>query len=151
MALLAIGACAFTPMKGYPGPALPASETAIVEGAWRTDLVSVDGVKVPGFSVALLPGQHTIEMIPGEHEQRPNYVWVFHSPVAGSITFMAEAGRRYLAGVDFADRPAPGYEDYSKWSWVGYIRDETTRAVAAWTGVLPLGAYPVWYTGAGTR
>ncbi len=147
MALLALSACA--PMKGYPGPALPAGETAIVRSGPYTDLVSVDGMKISGLSVALLPGPHTIEVVPSELDQPYEGWWVVGSAVKGVVGFVALAGRSYRASVEFAPRSAPGYEDYSAWSWVGSVQDETTGARVAQTASLPLAAYPYSYRGGG--
>jgi hypothetical protein len=120
---------------------LPAEQTAVVESGPYTDIVSADGVKVAGLSVALLPGSRTIEMIPGQTGQ-PDQGWAFYSTVTGSVAFTAEAGHRYVAYVDFESQPVPGHEKYSGWSWFGWIRDKTTGVKLASTGRLPLGAYP---------
>jgi len=148
MAFLAPGACAYAPTKAYPGPALPAEQTAVVVSGPYTDIVSADGVKVQGLSVALLPGSHTIVMIPSEIGQ-PNQGWLFYSTVTGSVAFAAEAGHRYIAYVEFVSQSVPGHENFSGWSWFGSIRDKATGVQLARTERLPLGAYPYSYGGGG--
>jgi hypothetical protein len=114
-------------------------------------LVSADGVKVPDLSVALLPGEHTIGMELSQ-QQQPYYLgsYLFSSPFPGLVTFTAAPGHEYLAYIDFQGQPAPGYEEYSGWSWTGYIKDEATRARVGKTETLPLTAFPlVPYQGGG--
>ena len=148
LALLASGACAYAPTRAYPGPALPAEQTAVVESGPYTDIVSADGVEVRGLSAALLPGNHTIAMIPVETGQ-PNQGWLFYSRVTGSVAFTAEAGHRYTAYVDFVGQSVPGHEDYSGWSWFGCIQDKATGVRLARTERLPLGAYPYSHSSGG--
>ena len=56
-ASLLLGACSTAPMQAYSGPALPPGQTALIIGGFHTDLVSVDGMKVSGSSVAVMPGR----------------------------------------------------------------------------------------------
>ncbi len=147
-ALLLIAACAHAPMKAYQGPELPASQTAVVESGFYTRIAAVDGHKVRALSVALLPGEHTIVMMPYEQNEaayqgQPYPDWMFYSPVTAAVPFTAQAGHAYIANVDIQSQPSPGYENYSAWSWVGYIQDKTTATRLASTERLPLGAYPV--------
>lgn len=57
--------CAATPIKLYPGPALPRAQIATLGADSPIAIVSVDGEKVsPGASnveMQLLPGRHTVQ------------------------------------------------------------------------------------------
>jgi hypothetical protein len=57
------GSCSTAPMRGYTGPELPASQTALIRGASSgINIVSCDGMKVTSSAVSVLPGDHIIEM-----------------------------------------------------------------------------------------
>ncbi len=154
VAVLALGACAGMPMQGYTGPALPTDRTAVVRTGPYTDIVAYDSMKLPSLSVALLPGEHTLEMLPNDPPNTDGYsgAYYFYSKVTGSVAFMAEAGHRYQAYVSIAPEPGTtegsdsGYKD-SGFAWRGYIQDETTHKRVASTGRLPIEAEPKIYPG----
>lgn len=144
LALLMIGACAeMAAMKGYTGPTLPADRTALIESGPYTHVEKLNGVKVPSRSVVVLPGKHTVEMVPVPDQYRREYI--FYSRVTGSITFTAQAGHRYLAYVDFITRPGAAEEPGSGYKWVGYLKDLTTGDKVARTEELPAEVEPLIY------
>lgn len=156
LAVLALGACSSTPMKGYSGPALPAGETAVVRSGAYTDIVSVDGMRVSGSSVAVTPGTHIVEMKPDQPIDNATYVgpgnYYFYSLVNGTTTFTAEPGHTYevYANLDTERRSEEGYgaenpgtslEQNTGFTWTGYVVDDTTYNRVARTDTLPLQAY----------
>jgi len=149
MAVFALGACAGASMQGYTGPALPAGQTALVRSGPYTDLVACDGMKVPGLSVAVLPGKHAIEMKPSDQLDIYGYdgAYFFYSRITGSVTFTAEEGRKYLAYVNIAPEPATDEEVGTGYAWTGYIEDETTHKRVARTDRLRLEVEPRGYPG----
>jgi len=143
-AALALAACAGTPMKGYTGPVLPAEQTALVKTGPYAELVTCDGVKVSALRVAVLPGEHTIEMKP--NDQQSDYTqtgYMYRSKVIGSISFIAEAGHTYVVGVTIAAVPTTDEEIGSGYSWIGTIEDETTHKKVNRSDKLPLDVLPV--------
>jgi hypothetical protein len=143
LAVLALGACAGTPMKGYTGSVLSADQTALVRIQFNTDLVAYDGTRVSDLSITVLPGEHTIELKPREsYEYQQQGPYFFYSLGTGSVAFTAEAGHKYLAYVNIAT--APSTEDkLGTYTWAGYIDDETTHKRVAGTERLPLGVRPI--------
>ncbi len=131
-------------VQGYAGPVKPGDETAVVRSGAYTDLVSYDGTKVSGLSVALLPGEHTVVMKPSypttSYQSMGGYF--LYSNVNGSVTFNAEPGHEYVAYVTTAAGPATEDQTGSGFTWVGYIQDKTTHQRVAATERLPLEAYP---------
>ena len=142
--------------KGYAGPLRPADETAVVRSGAYTELVSSDGTKVPGLSVAVLPGEHTIVMKPSYPTDNYEFMgaYFFYSLVNGSVTFNAEPGHEYVAYVSTAAGSAKGYDEDSPtgtgFAWVGYIEDKTAHQRVAKTERLPLEAFPRSPGGAGS-
>ena len=139
MAVLALAACAGTPMQGYTGPVLPAEQTALVRSGPNTDLIACDGAKVPGLSISVLPSVHTVELKPDDQQQ--NYLqtgFLFRSNVTGSVSFTAEAGHRYMAYASIAPAPSSDEEMGTGYTWVGIVEDETTHKKVARTDKLPL-------------
>jgi hypothetical protein len=140
--LLALTACATTLTKGYAGPALSGDQTALVESGPYTRIVKYDGMKLSSQNVAVLPGEHTVEMRLEEAEQ-PNWEYFFYSGATGSVTFTAEPGHRYLVYINIV--PAPGLADEERgsgYTWVGCIQDRSTGKKIASTSPLPLEADP---------
>ena len=148
VAIFALVACAGTPMRAYPGPALPADQTALVKTGAYTDLVACDGTSVPGLTVAVLPGEHTIQLKPSDRQDRQDikgYSWpyLFYSRVIGSVVFEAQAGHTYVAYVNLSAGPATEEAPSGTgFVWVGYIEDQTTHQRLAKTDKLPLEAEP---------
>jgi len=144
LAVLALAACAGTPMQGYTGPVLPAEQTALVRSGPNTNLIACDGVKVPGLGVSVLPSVHTVELKPDDQPQ--DYMqtgFLFRSSVTGSVSFTAEAGHRYLAYVSIAPGPSTDEEMGTGYTWIGTIEDQTTHKKVARTDKLPLNVEPV--------
>ena len=144
MAALALAACASAPMKGYTGPVLPAEQTALVKTGPYAELVTCDGVKVSALSVAVLPGEHTIEMKP--NDQQSDYTqtgYMFRSKVTGSASFTAEAGHTYVVGVSIAAAPLTDEDIGTGYTWVGTIEDGTTHKKVKRTDRLPLDVLPI--------
>jgi hypothetical protein len=138
--LLAVSACAAATTSGYTGPTLPGDQTALIESGPYTNIEKLDDQTITALRVSVLPGEHTVVMRPAEQEQ-PYREYLFYSRVSGAVKFVAEAGHRYLAYVDFV--PAPGPADEAKgsgYTWIGYILDKSTGGKIANTGPLPLGA-----------
>jgi hypothetical protein len=166
---LALGACSSTPMKAYSGSVLPAEQTAIVRSGPYTDLVSVDGMKVRGLSVAVLPGKHTIEMKPSDNQEAYAYTsqYLYYSLVTGTVTLDTVPGHTYQAYVHIAPEPrdmeersygaadrAYGAQEGktidtsdSGYAWRGYVEDKTASKRVAATDRLPLAVYPRSYPG----
>jgi hypothetical protein len=149
LAAFALGACAGTPMQGYTGPVLPSDQTALVRSGPHTDIVTCDGVRVSGLSVAVLPGEHTIEMNLTDRPDTDGYfgAYFFYSMGTGSVSFTAEAGHKYTVYVNAAPAPATEEEVGTGYTWAGYIEDETTHKRLARTDRLPLGVEPRGYPG----
>ena len=157
VAVIGLGACAGTTMQGYSGPVLPAEQTAVVKSGPYTDLVTVDGVRVSGRVVSLLPGKHTIVMRPSTSQTTYGYngAYMFYSNVDGSLDFTVEAGHTYLVYVNMGATPtatgdsALAYTDFGPndtgFSWVGYVTDETASKRLARTDRLALQAEPRAY------
>jgi len=129
-------------MKAYPGRALPADQTATIETGAYTQIEKCDGLKITSLKVAVLPGEHVIEMTPAEQGQ-PQRGYLFYSSVTGSACFTAEAGQAYLVYVDFVAASAPVTEGGSGYEWIGYVQDRSSGKMIADTGRLPLKAQPV--------
>jgi hypothetical protein len=157
LAFLVLGAFAVT-MRGYSSTALAAEQTAVLKSGAYTDVVAADGTKVPGLSVALLPGKHTIQMKPSDNQTTSQYgPYYFYSWVTGSVEFTAEPGHTYVAYVKIAPTPATaqdsdvGYPATGStdtgFTWVGYITDETTGKRLAKTDRLTLQAQWRGYPG----
>jgi hypothetical protein len=139
--LFTLTACASVTNE-YKGPTLPSDQTALVESGSYTNIESLDGRRTTKLKMALLPGEHTVQMRPSEQEQ-PNQAYLFYSWVTGSVTFVAEAGHRYLVYVDFVPTPGPADEEKgSGYTWTGYVLDRSTGKRIADTGQLPLGVAP---------
>ena len=146
MVALALAACAGTPMKGYTGPALPAEQTVLVETGPYAEIVTCDGVKVSALRVAVLPGEHTIEMKP--NDQQSDYMqtgYMFRSKVIGSASFTAEAGHTYVVGVSIVAAPLTDEDIGSGYTWTGTIEDETTHKRVKRTDRLPLDVLPMTF------
>jgi hypothetical protein len=161
VALIGLGACAGTTMQGYSGPALPADQTAVVRSGPYTDLVSVDGVRVSGRVVSLLPEKHTIVMRPSNSQTTYGYkeAYILYSNVDGSLDFTGESGHTYSVYVNVAPTPtasedsALAYTDFGPndtgFIWIGYVTDEMAGKRLAETDRLALQAEPRAYpTGA---
>jgi hypothetical protein len=146
MAALALAACAGSPMKGYTGPVLPAEQTALVKTGPYAELVACDGVKVSALRVAVLPGERTIEMKPSDQQldyKRTGFV--FRSKVTGSVSFTAEAGHTYVAGVSIVAAPLTDEDIGTGYTWIGTIEDETTHKRVKRTDRLPLDVLPILF------
>lgn len=144
MAALALAACAGTAMKGYTGPALPAEQTALVKSGPYAELVACDGMKVSALSVAVLPGEHTVEMKPSDQQMDYTHTgFLFRSRVNGSISFTAEKGHMYVAAVSIVAAPLTDEDMGTGYAWVGTIEDETTHQRVKRTEKLPLDVLPV--------
>jgi len=128
-------------MKAYPGPTLPADQTALIESGAYTNVERCDGLKITSLKVAVLPGEHLIEMTPADQGQ-PQRGYLFYSSVTGSISFTAEAAHTYLVYVDFVAAPAPADEGGSGYEWIGYVQDRASGKTIANSGRLPLKAHP---------
>jgi hypothetical protein len=140
--LLALTACSTSATKEYAGPTLPSDQTALVESGPYTHIRGLDDQRIASLRVAVLPGAHTIEMRPAEQEQ-PYREYLFYSRVTGSAKFVAEAGHRYLAYVDFIPGPGPADEDKgSGYTWIGYVLDTSTGKKIANTERLALEVEP---------
>ena len=129
-------------MKAYQGPTLPADQTALIESGSYTLIEKCDGLKITSLKVAVLPGEHVIEMTPAQQGQ-PYRGYLFYSLVTGSVSFIAEAGHTYLAYVDFLAASAPANEGGSGYEWIGYVQDRSSGQMIANTGRLPLKAEPM--------
>ncbi len=139
--LLGLAACASTTQQ-YAGPALPADRTALVESGPYTYIESIDGTPTTTLRATVLPGVHTLTMRPDEQNQ-PVREYIFYSHGPGSVSFEAEAGRRYLVYVDFVHEEGPVDRlKGSGYTWIGYVLDKSTGRKIADTGRLPLGVQP---------
>jgi hypothetical protein len=139
--LLALTACASVTKK-YTGPTLPSDQTALVGSGPYTHIENLDGQRITTLRMAVMPGEHKVEMRPAEQDQ-PNQAYLFYSWLSGSVTFVAEAGHRYLVYVDFVPTPGPADEERgSGFTWTGYVLDRSTGKKIASTGQLPLGVAP---------
>ena len=158
-AALLLGSCSSAPMQAYSGPALPMEQTALITSGFHTDLISVDGVKVPGTSAAVLPGPHTVVIRPGGDVISPygyRQDYFFYSLVDGAVNFTAQAGHTYRAEVvisnatpEMADQHGNEFKGNVGYGlgatgfvWTGYIQDRTAETRIAMTGPLPLQAEP---------
>ena len=153
-ASLLLGACSTAPMQAYSGSALPLGQAALVMGGFHTNLISVDGMRVSGSSLTVMPGAHTLVLRPaGGVENSFGYQpgYYFYSLVNCSVTFTAQAGHRYLADVDtFAAARKPEEEQITEYGpedsgfvWRGYVRDRTAHMRVAMTEPIPLLAEPM--------
>jgi len=87
-----IVSCATT-TKMYSGPELPANEVAFIQSASSTVTIeSCDGKKISVSRVAVLPGEHLIEM---SFYDRTQGDWISWSISNSFLSFTAEAGRTY--------------------------------------------------------
>jgi hypothetical protein len=107
-----------TTTKMYSGPELPASQTALVQGAaGPISIEACDGVKVTSSAITVLPGEHTIWMSLNQIGSVGEYYSTGNIP----ITFIAEAGHTY--GVDVSTHRNP----------YALIKDNTTGEKVAFS------------------
>ncbi len=140
--LAVLPACAVTAMKAYPGPVLPASQTARVESGAYTAIEALDAQKVTSETMDVLPGPHILLVRPLEYRQPAGPYW-FSSPVTASVEFAAQAGHIYVAYVDFVVASGPAAEEKgSGFRWIGSILDRTADRIVGKTDPLPLEARP---------
>lgn len=141
-ALLLLSACQV--MKAYPGPELPSTQTALVQGGAYTEITSLDGRPVTSQALSVLPGPHTITMRIFDQEPTPISVqYAFYSFYDGSVSFVAEPGHRYVVSVDVAASPFPMSGEYpTGFGWMGYVSDRTSKQIVAGTDYLPVGVWP---------
>lgn len=141
-ALLLLSACHV--MKAYPGPELPSTQTALVQGGAYTEITSLDGHPVTSQALSVLPGPHTITMRIFDQEPTPISVqYAFYSFSDGSVNFVADPGHRYIVSVDVAASPFPMSEEYpTGFGWMGYVSDRTNKQIVARTDYLPAGVWP---------
>ena len=135
-AFLLTGSCAAT-MNGYPGPSLPASETALIKTGFDADMLSCDDVRLaPSYlNIAVLPGKHTVEI-----SLRRQWVAdkLVHSDVTASITFVAEAGHTYSVNASVLPTKEWAGLVAHQYDWQGYVKDEGTgQTIAITAGALP--------------
>jgi hypothetical protein len=136
-ALLFAASCAVT-MKGYPGPSMPDTETALIKTGFYSKILRCDDIRLvsPYLNIVVLPGKHTVEVAFRKH-------WVGNklllSVVTGTITFVAEGGHTYSVNAQiiphkqWADLVAHEYD------WQGYVKDlGTGQTVAVTTEALPI-------------
>lgn len=84
--------CATT-AKMYSGPDLPANEIAFIQSATSSVTIeSCDGKKLPNSRVAVLPGEHVIEI---SFYDRSQGDWISWSISNSFLSFSAEAGHTY--------------------------------------------------------
>jgi hypothetical protein len=98
-----LGSCSST-MKMYSGPERPATETALIRGADATiDIVSCDGTRVTSTAVAVLPGEHRVE-VSYSHLGSEGY------SLLGTIMlrFTAETGHTYIVDKVIHAPSSPG-------------------------------------------
>jgi hypothetical protein len=117
---------------------LPPDATAIVSSGAYGDLVSCDGVKLSStqLKVAVLPGEHTIRIT--MRRQTIGFK-VLYSGEVGSVTFVAEAGHRYLADVELIPQGKWLSLATAEYDWIGHIVDrETGRIIGVTTEPLPV-------------
>jgi hypothetical protein len=95
MVFLLISSCAIAPMKGYVGPDLPSDKMAIIENGVYVDIEKYDGINLGFFqnSVAVLPGNHTIEVA---FRNQLFESFVLYSEHTAMVKFVAKAGHTYV-------------------------------------------------------
>ena len=110
--LFLVGSSFAAPKRMYTGPERPASETALIRGAtFEINIESCDGVKVTSSDIAVLPGDHTIEMsFHGVME---------YSQDTSFLQFTAEAGHTYLVDKEYPHNQPGGW-------YAPFILDKTT-------------------------
>jgi len=131
MVFLALASCAGT-RKGYPGPALPSNETAIIKtGAYARMLKCDDQAIGPSqLKVAVLPGKHTVEI---GFLRRVRANRILYSRLTGSVTFQAEAGHTYVADAELViEKKWLGLAG-GEYDWQGYVKDQGTGQTIART------------------
>ena len=119
-----------------------AEQGAIVESGPRALIEACDGQKVADLKIAVMPGEHAIDIMPSDSPQ-PNRGYTFYSPAPGRITLVAEGGHRYVVFVDFVASSDSPEEGGSGYQWVCYIKDRSSGKKVAWTERLPLSVQPV--------
>jgi tetratricopeptide (TPR) repeat protein len=123
VSLFLVGACSTAPMKGYTGPERPPSETALVKSAGAgTSIERCDGKKVTSNSVAVLPGDHTIEMSYFDRASES------YSANNAFLKFTAEAGHTYILDRTLSSQPGR-YE--------AFIMDQMTGKRVSITVIMP--------------
>ncbi len=143
MSLLLSAACSQAVMKAYPGPELPADQTALVETGAYTQIVALDGQGVKAQNLSVLPGPHTIQMRIIEYQEPMYNQYWFYGYGDGSARFIAQPGHRYQVSISFVPSPFPLTEQAdSGFRWVGYVTDRTNHQIVASTAYLPVGAWP---------
>ncbi|HEX2964854.1 MAG TPA: hypothetical protein VHO84_03680, partial [Syntrophorhabdaceae bacterium] len=122
---LVLVSCAATRM--YSGPELANSQVAIIQSADLTVTIeSLDGKRTPSSRIAVLPGEHTIEM---SFDDRMPGGWVYWSVNNFIFSFIAQAGHTY--SVDWKMSP----DNYRTYFVV--LKDKTTGEHVPYTSTSP--------------
>ncbi len=129
--------CATTPIKLYPGPALPRAQIATLGADSPIAIMSVDGEKAPpgasNVELQLLPGRHTVQF--GYQRETCFYV---------NVTRGRECKEFYSGDVVLEFEAVPGhaywiYAASTVGGWRPYIADTADgRAVARSDAEWPL-------------
>jgi hypothetical protein len=112
ISLFLAGSSFAAPKRMYTGPERPASETALIRGASsEINIESCDGVKVTSLDLAVLPGDHIVEM---------SFSGVLmRSADTSFLQLIAEAGHTYIVDIeDVHTQPGARYH--------AFILDKTT-------------------------
>ncbi len=125
--------CVGPTMKGYAGPDLGPSQTALIRGGAYTNIESCDGTKLSSsqMNVTVQPGKHTVEIAFGRRVVSNRFLF---SRVTASVAFDAEAGHTYLAYADLARSGGV----LASQTWYASIVDQATYQRVAESDALPV-------------
>jgi hypothetical protein len=134
-----IGSCSGPTMKGYEGPGLPTTATAIIRSGAYTHIDRIDGLRVspPYLNVSVPPGTYTIETAFVRQAIGNKLLYPTNT---GSVTFLAEADHQYVVYAEAVPESAWMGVVVSTFNWVAYVTDENTGERIARTEPLPLKA-----------
>ncbi|HEX2965779.1 MAG TPA: hypothetical protein VHO84_08335 [Syntrophorhabdaceae bacterium] len=123
-----------TTVKMYSGPDLPADQVAIIESSdLSVNIESCDGIPTRYSRLAVLPGEHAVEM---SIRESPQGSWTYWSINNSTFSFIAQAGHTYAVGWKVLPE---AYDLY-----VVVVRDKTAGGIVPLTSESkpqPLGMY----------
>ena len=138
--LVSLAGCATAPMQAYPGVPRPSKETATIYTETRHDIAGgvtithIDGQKVNGYPIHVLPGEHTIqaEYVSHSGAALPNWMGRIgeeHDGVNRTLTFRAAANKDYTVRFALVTETRSGVEYMKRRYWIDDQQSPSTRGV----------------------